>query len=84
MGLVLHSHLSDQALNKHLASAVYAANGRLDQTFLDTTLLVLKGTASLKEELSRSFEIAFDGSVGGVSRVAATLNLAYHYVRLFG
>lgn len=57
-------------------AAVYGIEETLKKTFLSTAQEVLRGAASLADELTQFSE----SCVGEISRVAAHLNLAYRQV----
>jgi hypothetical protein len=56
---------------------VYGRSDGQGPSFLSTTRAVLKGAASVAEKLKQYSSSCF----GGVSRVLAHLELAYHQVR---
>lgn len=60
---------------------MYGPDGSLDKRFLTSTKSALTSIANIAEELSNSFKLSLDDLGEGVSRLAATLHLQYHYVR---
>jgi hypothetical protein len=62
---------------------VYGPNGRLSTSFLPSTRNVLRNIAIVGEELSQYYPLSFDGSMKGISRVSAHLNLSYHQVSTY-
>lgn len=63
-----------------ICTAVYGTEGRLNRKFISSTKDALKATASVTEQLKRSFGLPANGSAAGISRLSAHLHLLHHQV----
>lgn len=58
--------------------AVYGVNRRPGVSFLKGVQMVLKSIANVSSELEESYGVDLDEAPGSISRISASLNLAYH------
>lgn len=76
VGVVGLSHLTS------LAPAVYRKGSKPNINFITSTQDALRNVASVSAELRTHFALPATGSLGGISPVAAHLNILYHHVCL--
>lgn len=57
---------------------VYGVNRRPGVSFLKGVQMVLKSIANVSSELEESYGVDLDEAPGSISRISASLNLAYH------
>ncbi|KAF5011806.1 hypothetical protein FDECE_2096 [Fusarium decemcellulare] len=74
---VIDMHVKLSRLIAKVINTVYAADDKLDSSFLRNTQTILRELAAIGDELAMSPELK-PGNTSPVSRVSATLNLCYH------
>lgn len=65
-----------------LSEAVYRSGSTRHLNFIGSIQDALRNVASVSEELRTHFALPAPGSVGGMSPIAAHLNILYHHVFL--
>lgn len=68
-------------LTTNICVAIYSSEGRKSNKFLASTKRALKSIAAVTSSLNQNFGIPDSGSVAGISRTAAYLQLLHHQVR---
>ena len=63
-----------------MSAAVYGSEGRLTRKFIQSTKSSLKSIAEVTQQLKDTFEELREQTSGGISRLAAHLDLLHHQV----
>lgn len=82
LAMLIHSRYHpDTSVHANDRLAVYGVDGLVNISFLKSMQEILRSLAEVAPELEESFHLHLN-QFGTTSRVAATLNLCYHQVRL--